>query len=564
MDMATHTLMPQKNKLFQTFAYRVVFFTTSSFLCVNYALAGDLQIKPAMNVDYYKVDTKSTSLSGSEAGNVEVNEQVIKYTPAMAVVYDSKKLTVSSFAEYIKTQHKDATETNAEFFNYNLTTDFEILENSLNWLSSISKSHRVADSRLGVFSDEIVGSENLTGVTNLQTNLTYQIANRRKFNLMANVFYRQSEADDSVEADLTDTNFRVNNFNTRSKGGVINLGSGVLSQGIGWRIDMSVSESDRANQEDYSQAQFSTDLDIPISSSLGWVVNARIDKNKIDNDTALSDGLSYREYGTGLRWSFTRESYINLLAYRSKTGEQETQSYVGGEINWIPSSRSSLMFSANRNQFGENYQLEANQNSRFFKTRASYSEGIDINSRRQFVSGVVGSFVCPIEAIDFTECFQPTDPNYQPGADEQRFDIVGQDIQLNDEVVKFSSGALSFGYDNTRKLKLNVSYAYNQQEGLEGLSVGNDRQTQSVTLAASYALSPKTRVVVNLRRNENTYSSDESDRVDQTTSLSFFINKQLSRRLSAQLGVSKRERDSNASGIESDDTRFNAQVSYQY
>ncbi|WAJ70713.1 hypothetical protein [Catenovulum adriaticum] len=528
------------------------------------ANAGDLQIKPAMSVDYYKVDSKSTSLTGSEQDEIKVNEQVIKYTPSLAMVYESRKLNISSYAEYIKTQHKEEAETDSEFLNYNLTTDLEILADALNWRSTISKSHRVADSRLGSFSDEIVGSENLTGVTNLQTDLTYQIVSQHQLNLLANVFYRQTEADDTVEADLTDSNYSVNNFDTSAKGGSVTLGSGPLNQGVGWNVNMAVSQSDRANQEDYTQSSFSTDLDIPLSSSFGWVLNARIDKNKIDNDTALSDGLSYREYGTGLRWSFTRESYINLLAYRSKTGEQETQSYIGGEINWIPSSRSSLMFSANRNQFGENYQLDVNQNSRFFKTRASYSEGVDINSRRQFVSGVVGSFVCPIEAIDFTQCFQPTDPNYQMQPGEQQFDIIGQDIELNDEVVKFSSGALSLGYDNTRKLKLNISYVYSQQRGLEGLSVGNDRKTQSVTLAASYAISPKTRAVANLRRNENTYESDAGDRVDKNTSLSFFINKQLSQYLSTQIGVSRRERDSNAAGIESYDTRFNAQISYQY
>lgn len=564
MDMATRMLTPLINKLLLALSYRTALFATGSFICVNYAFAGDLQIKPVMSVDYYKVDSKSTSLSGDEAENIQVNEQVIKYTPSLAVIYDSTKLNVSSFAEYIKTQHKDDAETDAEFLNYNLVTDLEILENSLNWRSSVSKSHRVADSRLGAFSDEIVGSENLTGVTNFQTNFTYQIANRRQLNMLANVFYRQTKADDTVEADLTDSNFAVNSFNTNSKGGSVTIGSGTFSQGVGWKVDMSVSESDRAAQEDYTQARFATNLDIPITSSFGWVLNARIDKNKINNDTALSDGLSYREYGTGLRWSFTRESAINLIAYRSKTGEQEEQSYLGGEVNWVPSARSSLLFSANRNQFGENYQLDINQNNRFFKTRASYSEGIDINSRRQFVSGVVGSFVCPIEAIDFTQCFQPTDPNYQTQPDEQRFDIVGQDVELNDEVVKFSSGSLSLGYDNTRKLKLNVSYAYNEQEGLEGLSVNNDRQTQSITLAASYAISPKTRAVFNLRRSENTYASQSSDRVDKNNSISFFINKQLSRRFSAQLGVSRRERDSNAVGIESYDTRFNAQASYRY
>ncbi|GEM_PF-3375749 len=561
--MVTRTHTPLKSNFLRTPICRIILLSGSSLLVTANSYAGELEIKPEMSLDYYKVDSRSAqSGSDSEQTNLDVDDQVIKYTPAITLIYKSKIATLTGFSEYVKTEHQEAEETNSEFLNYNLLTSLELLPESLIWQASARKSHRVADSRLGVFSDEIVGSENLTGVTNLQTNLTYQLVNQQQFSLLANTFYTKSKADDSVEADLTESNFAVNNFDTNSKGASLTVGSGAMKQGVGWQLDMSISKSDRRNQEDYTQARFSSDLDIPLSQSFGWVLNGTINKNKIDNDTALSDGLTYREYGTGLRWSFTRESYINLLAYRSKTGEQETRSYVGGEFNWNPSARSSLLFSANRNQFGENYQLDLTQNSRFIKTRASYREGIDINSRRQFISGVVGSFVCPIDTLDFTQCFQPIEPDYQLQPGEQQFDIVGQDIELNDEVVKFSSGSFNIGYDNTRKLKLNLSYVYTEQEGLEGLTAGNDRKSESISLAAAYAISPKTQAVLNTRFNQNTYYSELNSRVDDNTSISFFINSKLSRRLSAQVGLSRRERNSVAS--DNYDNRFNAQVNYRY
>ncbi|MCU4675530.1 hypothetical protein N7931_07760 [Catenovulum sp. 2E275] len=531
--------------------------------------AGELTFKPELSLDYYKVEVQSGSLSSSNtsAESQNVDDQVVKVTPSLALIYESKKLNLSGFTEYVQTKHDNESEPDREFFSYGLDTQLDLIQDTLTWTTSFGKSYKVMDSRLGIFSDEVVGSENLTGVTNYQTGLLYQLRNQRFLHLKAGALISRSQAEAEGETDLSGSNFSSGKFDTQSKEASVSVGSGISSR-FSWNINLMTSYSDRANQQDYTQSRFSTLLDIPVSDRLGWVVKTQIDKNKIDNETALSDGLTYKEYGTGLRWSFTRQSYINILAYRSKTGEQETRSFIGGDLSWLPSDRSSLQFSANRNQFGENYSLNLQQNSRFLKTRAKFAQGVDINSRRQFVSGEVGSFICPIGTLDFTECFQPTDPNYQVSPGEEEIGIIGQDIELNDEVVKFSSGSFSIGYDNSRKLKFNLTYKYSKQEGLENTSLGNDRESQSVTWSAAYAMSTKTQLVFNTTFGESRYLNETTNaslnREDKNTSMSVFLNTKLSTHLSGQVGVSKRERNSNSAGLDTEDKRFNAQLAYRF
>ncbi|MER2491850.1 hypothetical protein [Catenovulum sediminis] len=526
--------------------------------------ASDVKLIPMMEVGVYNINytTPNTNDLVLESDG-SVDDRVIQYKPSLAIDYKSKKLNVSSFVDYAATQHSNRGAQDTEHLSYSINSDLAIYEQALHWRGSVNRKYRVADSQLGAFSDEIVGSENLTGVMTMQQSLDFLLPNTRYINASAKLSLNKSEAQDDVELDEDVSNFSTSTFDTESKNLNLAFANGDRSA-VDWVILMSHSKSDRAELSDYSASNFVFELGVPITQRFSWVADASINKNKIDNDQALSSGLTHKQWGTGLSWRFIRNSHLSILAYRSKTGEQEAREFIGGEFEWVMSSRSQLKLTADRNQFGENYGFNLNLRNRNLQASASYSEGIDINSQQSFSTGQLGSFVCPLGSATIDQCFLPQTLDYQLQAGEQWVTFNGRDIQLNDEVVNFKSGSFNLSYDNGRKLKLFAGYRLSEQESVEKQSSNNDRLSSSVSASVNYKVSAKSDLSLTTSISKNTYlgyqtvtaENPNGDRIDKNRSWALSFKSQLSPRLSTDLSYSYRQTDSNQAGRDTEDNRL--------
>lgn len=528
------------------------------------ALAGELTFKPAIKADYYDLSVDFVD----EPEQSDVAESVYKVSPSFSGAYDSKKLKVASHIIAEKTTHSEQETHDSSFVTYGLQAKAFLIENLLTLNSSVNKSFRSASTKSGVFNDSVFGSEELVGVTNSNLALNLATSNSNMLQLSGNVQLQRSKADDDI--DLADFGSQgISRYDTKSISAGFQANSPANSH-VKWDIALAASDSDRSQIQNYQNSSFKGGLTLPVFENFALGVNALVNKNKIDDELSLSNGLAYKQFGAGIRWTFAKQSHLSLMSYRSKSGEQDSRNFIGGEFNWVVSPRTHMMFSANRNQFGEEYGFTLKQASRFVRTQMSYNEGIDIQSRSNFIAVPVGSYICPADVVNpnTVDCYVPEDVNYQPAIGEVPVNFFGRDIELFDVVSRFETGQLSIAYDNQRRIKLSFGVNFSERVSLEdttGIGASLNRKTIGYSASAAYAISSKTSLAINNSLSRNTYldsNGDETDRVEDNKMWELKLTS--ARSSSFNLNVSVSERDSNRAGLAYTDKRVQFGLSYTF
>ncbi|WP_440903490.1 hypothetical protein ACMZOO_11550 [Catenovulum sp. SX2] len=541
---------------------RRILFSIIGGFTLNNAVAGDLTFQPGVVADYYNLSVDFVD----ETNQSDVSESVYKLAPSFVGTYDSKKLQLTGNFVAEKTSHSEQKSHNSSFVSYGLLGKAFLVDDFLTLNSSINKSFRSASSQSGIFNDTVFGSEELVGVTNSSIGLNLATGNSRMLQLQGAVQFQRSKADEDI--DLADFGSQgTSRFDTKSASAALSARSSVNSQ-VEWNVALQASESDRVQASDYRTSTVSASMTVPVTNNMGVTSQATINKNEIAADQSLSDGLKYQQFGLGLQWLFTKKSYLRILGYRSKAGEQESRSFIGGEFNWVLSSRTQMLFSADRNQFGEQYGFSLTQASRFVRTQMSYNEGVDIQSRNNFVSNQVGSFICPSDALNIEDCYLSEDLNYQPAPGEQEIGLFSRDIELVDIVSRFETGQLSIAYDNQRKLKFAFGVNFSERVSLEdttGVGGNLNRKTTGYTVSAAYAISPKTSLTLNNSLSRSTYLDSNGAATDRVEDNKMWELKLTSARSSSlNLTASISERDSNRLRQAYTDKRLQLGVNYTF
>ena len=510
------------------------------------ASAGELVIQPAITADYYNL-----SVDFSEDVDQEgVSESVYLLTPSLTGSYTSNKVQLSTRILAEETKHSEQDEQNSSFITYGVAGQADIIDNLLALNGSVNKTYRSASVQAGVFNDSVFGSDNLIGITNSAFGLNLATGNSRVLQVRSNLQFQRSKANDDI--DLTEFEGQgISRYDTKSALFDLAVKSPENSTVV-WDLMMQTSESDRVQASNYRASTFRGYLGIPINSSFAFTFNSTVNKNQIANEQALSDGLTYKQYGYGLQWIFTKESFLKLFNYSSKNGEQERREFIGGEFNWVLSSRTRMMLTADRNQFGEKYGFTLTQASRVLRTQITYNEGIDIESRNNFISEKIDSYL-------------PDGLSDQQTQEDQSRDIFGQDIQLIDVVSRYKTGQVSLSYDNQRKLKLFLALNYSEKISIEDTSsFGNlNRKITGYSTSAAYAISPKTSITLNNSLSRSTFLDTEgveTGRVEDNKMWEVRLTSARSSSLNMTASIS--ERDSNRLGQAYTDKRL--QLGFKY
>ena len=562
--MDTRTLMQIINKLF---VYSFLSFTVL-FKCY----AGDINIRPSVQSNFYSVDIDTQGSRNTANSEMVGSENVLQVKPSALVSYQSKKLNVKAEATAEKVHHSRFDQQNSSFTTYGLNGRYDVIDNFLQVSASTKKAYQVADSGLGVNSDTIVGSNGLTAVNSNAFSANLSANNPNLFSVKANVAIQQSKASDGV-GEITEASNFSNRYNTKSKSASVKIAS-PLSSNTYWDIDMQATNSDRAELSQYTNSSFQASAAIPIFwDNFALATSAIIQKNKIDGDQALSNGLAYRSTSLGVRWYFVKDSYLSFSSIRSKTGDAEAKNFLGGEFYWVVSPRTNMTFKLDRNQFGEKYAASFVQASRFVRTSFRFDQGVDISSRRRFISSEVGALICPEESLvspetfDFEDCSLPVDPSYEAQEGEVRVPIIGRDIELNDEVMRYKTGGFSIAYDNRRKFKASIGLKYGHQVSLESVRENSDRETKGVNFSAAYSISHLTDLVFNASKNETKYLTDDESTVprqDNSDSIELKLASKRNARLTVEASISQRNRDSQRYNVQSSDNRINLGLTYVF
>ena len=345
-----------------------------------------------------------------------------------------------------------------------------------------------------------------------------------------------SYSDVASERNALNNGFALDNDTYQVSG---NLFNGDRAEYLIWSVSGSFQNTDRAQigQGDFISRNASGFLDIHFLKNWALRVTGTHEGNQISdrNDTS-SLVRKFNSYGAGLTYRQSPNRYISITANTtdSDTESDDSESFVGVDLQWALSTRTSISANYGRRFFGETAGANISYNSKYLRTSFGYTEDVTNTSRLLANPENLGVFVCPVNSSAIASCFQPNSLNYVPNADEQFVQITSQNLEFNDDIIVRKSSNFQIGYDFSR-VTLGMSWRYSEDDALD-----QDRltRTYSVGSTLAYRIGSYTNLnasvnYANITQRSETLNSGESDNwnatlgVDRTFGRALTVNADL-------------------------------------
>ena len=556
--MVTDTVMEmrQKSKLFcQPHKVKVLTSALAVCLCAAHVSAKELSLKPIIEVSSQLVRQEVESNEGETKQG-----QVLQIVPGVALGYQSNRI---EFVSSIKSENifrsSDLASESSEQHSDTLALDglfkADLIKDIANFQIQARQYQQIVNTQNnGVLADRLINGGSF--VDAFQHNASLQLQNPVPSKVRAVARFNASGR--KTDKPQEQESVSLNQIDSQSLGANFQLGNGYRESFIEWQLQYATQQTNRENGGTITTENANIQTVTALYKGLGLALNATKNGFEVDGNVSLTNQLDFKQIGAGLSWKVGKGSELKVIGYEYQRGNSETESYVGGSFDWRISSRSSLQYERNANARGQTDSLSLTQNSRFLKTRATLSQGINVNSRQGFNASELGTFVCPAGATDLTSCYQPDSLTYTPAVGESVVNVDQQELELSEEVVEQTLGQLTIGYDNQSKIKATMAYTYSNQKSLEAGRQNLIRQSISTNFAYHY--STKTNLSVSFTTSESDYFEEGIKDLD--TLISFNLDKQLTKKLSFVSYFSVRDRQSQRQGFDVTDYRLSAAIQY--
>ncbi|MDN4504269.1 hypothetical protein QX776_17810 [Alteromonadaceae bacterium BrNp21-10] len=486
----------------------------------------------------------------------EENNEVLSLAPSALITFKGNKVDGSLNASYrYLIRNDEDEETRNSFSNYNLRLNnqpFSFLKLNL----TANESFRSQDPSRQ-FSSDIISTPNQMTKTKRYSG-TVTINNPQPKVMGTTLTYNTSKSKvekleiDTNTDDFSNTNQRIN----------LRLFQGKNFSKTNWNINATLNKTQRQNAEDVKSINVSSNFSFSVLDNIRLIFNSLHEEHDLNNDSNIT--IQQDNYGAGLQWYIGANRNISLTYNNSSSdgysdNSDQSQSYVGTQINWAFSPRTLLRGGYSKRFYGDAYNFSFNYNLRKLKAALDYQENITTYSR--FSNTNASSlFVCPVsDNIQFADCFIP-DIGYDLLPGEQAYDFNQYVPELTEEVIisKTANGTLSY---NFRKLRLGMGVRSGTTEYIES---NRSRKDESIRLFATYTLGRS--MTVNANANWQTSDTDISIDNDNVTTktTSIGLNNSLSRQLTTTLNLRYIDRDSPVLSDSLKEKRITLNVSYTF
>ncbi|PKH86085.1 TIGR03016 family PEP-CTERM system-associated outer membrane protein [Colwellia sp. Bg11-28] len=371
MDMA----MAEKTSKLQL---RLHFFAIASLLFSVSSFAGDWQFNPSLG------------LTETFTNNVELNQQdkqsslVSQFIIGADAIYSSRKLQFS-FA---------GTETLAGYsHNSELNDDYQTLRADASYSIWQDKLQVVASSAI----TNVSQNDSNNSLADLVSGDTVQQRNHSaglQFNTANSDYYLSS----SLMYSIVDTEDDIGEINGYTA--LINSENGNAARYVFWELTGSF-----ANQENNGFTSENHQVETKIGAITPYKLNPfiRVYNERVTGTLAGSNPDSIPSWGPGFRYQAAKHLIIDVSYNYIRDDSAASDDYVAADIDWQPSSRTSLKAGYSKRFFGDSYNLDFSHRTRRLTNTISYHETIEAYDRNNFQ--LINSEVwCPINAIGPDDC----------------------------------------------------------------------------------------------------------------------------------------------------------------
>ena len=525
--------------------YAAVLFTSLSFS----AFCQEVDISGTLNTTAYVYE--------SEIGDNEATQtEALIITPSLLGSYSSRLVSASLSANHSRVRQsvesEDETDnTNQDYTNLRYSSTLTLIENALFLALNGAQNYRVVNQQQADFSDEILGSDNLTKSRNNSAQLNFSIPNPIYLGFTLQSTYSKTQTDQSQDGQ---TGVDGENLGVSTR-----LYQGKNLTRVKFDISAQYNDTSRANFQNFESTRVQGNLGFPIIKKLDVIITGSTeDNNTGQTETTNLSNLDTTSYGAGLKWTPSNGRNLSLTYNQLEEGENQTR-FIGVDLAWAFSNRTALNFDYGKRFYGDSYSLNFNHSLKSLRTSVSYSEDLTTFSRLGASStNITGIFVCQFGSTELIDCFQPDTLDYQLQAGEEFRATTEVVTDISEEVILRKSGTASIGYSK-RKVTMSIDASYRRTEYLESDRLSINR---SLRLNVNYALSPKTNIGFASTLATNQFNELETADTTMTTSLNF--RRSIGRYLNLNIAARFLDRESDNLNRNGTDKRLTVGLNYTF
>lgn len=507
------------------------------------AFAGDLQVKPGIDLDSYLYQLKQDQSEQWDEG------AAFAATPNLSLLFDSKAWQSTFDWRQKNIRYDDTQRDNKKLDYFDFNSRLSAWDNRAVWSVNAGEGYRQRNTQRGVFADEITGFNLLSKTRYMGTALALSTAQYLETQAQVNLAARKisserPELDDEVES--FDNAFYSTDFN---------FGTARRKQGFFWQLSGRVSENVRENAVDLNSENVDAVVGIPLLKQWAWVSKTRYEKNEL---YANSDN-EFGSVGTGVEYRFGKVSYINLTYnyYRQQQFRIEEDDYWAVDMLLAPTRRSSIKLNIDRRYYGRSVEVQGRYRIQHVSANLNYSERLQLMNGLDAEINNLGVLVCPAAFADVAECFLPPTSNYELAPGEYLQNVSVNEVEFNQSVVLRKTGSFNLGYDKNRLL-LGLTLSRYEDEYVE---TQRFNQTDSLLVSGRWRLSPTTSFTSEYSWYKLQYS--EEARTDYSLRLKAGLSMELNARSTVSFNAQRIKRTSNLPQYDRQENRVWLSYSYQ-
>ncbi|WP_019028756.1 TIGR03016 family PEP-CTERM system-associated outer membrane protein [Colwellia piezophila] len=501
---------------------RACYCMIGSLLLSNSALAGEWRFEPSLGLT--ETYTNNIELTQRDKQSSLVSQFII----GADANFTSKKLQFSFLG----------TETLAGYsHDSELNDDYQTL---------------LANASYALWGDKlkIIGSSSITNVSkNEASNSLADLVSAdtvQQINHSAGLQFNSSNSDYSLFSSLIASSVNTEDDIGESHGytALINSKNGNAARYVFWQIDGSFANRESGGFSGTTDGFTSENyqLDIKLGAITPYKINPFIHlyNEKVTGTLAGSNPDAIPSWGPGLRYQAAKH-FILDLSYNNVINDTHDH-YIGVDIDWQLSARTSLKAGYSNRFFGDSYNLDFIHKSKRLTNSISYHDTIEVFDRNNYQQ-VESEIWCPNDATDLTSCLPqgeiPSDTNDYQSVPITTLELIeDNEFSLNRRLTWQSTLALA-----RTTFSLNLS---NRER--ESLSTGVIDEYLKARLSISRRLSPRSNVTLYADYSNNIFDKDNPNGARQEDiykTLSGTYNRSLASSLNAFFTLQYLDRQSN-------------------
>ena len=370
MDMA------MVEKISKSQLKRHVFAVAGLFLSVS-TLAGEWQFDPSLG------------LTETFTNNVELNQLdkqsslVSQFIIGADANYSSRKLQFSFAGTETLAGYSHDSELNDDYQTLDASASYSLWQNKLQVIASSSITN-VSQNDAGNSLADLVSGDTVQQ-RNHSAGLQFNTANS-DYSLSSSLIYSLVETEDNIGE---------NNGYTA----LINSVNGNAARYVFWQVTGSF-----ANQENNGFTSENYQIETKLGAITSYKLNPfiRVYNERVTGTAAGSNPDAIPSWGPGFRYQAAKHLIIDVSYNYIRDNSEASDDYLAADINWQPSSRTSLKAGYSKRFFGDSYNLDFSHRTRRLTNNLSYHETIEVFDRNDFQQNAPNSSLEPVENNEFS------------------------------------------------------------------------------------------------------------------------------------------------------------------